>query len=686
MAVLPPEDPHGDRAWMEARKKAGRRALDEAEPFGEETPAAPPPPPPDEVHKPRGRKKKAGEKDIVEKAEPAEKTAPKTVYRVRRVPRLNAAGEVVWVVNNVPEGFPIIPLGAQGLVHWYLNPRGELVPMEAGKFGLTHIKGLAGDKIGMLERTWPKFNKQGGWTGFAAEAVQDALISAAAAKGVFDPREKVRGRGCWKAEDGQLIQHLGDRVLVGKDEKKPGEIVETDEVSYVYPARPKLPAPKAGGRADCEAIYGHLKSWEWVRGELDARLLLGWMGCVVLGAALDWRPMVFWTGDAGTGKSTLQKLVRMLLSGRLISTVDATPAALAQLLGADSLGVAFDELEADQLTDQAQHVMKLARTAASGDNRLRGGQDHKATEFQLRGCFGFSAINMPSMRQQDGQRLAVLRLNKLKEGASAPALKPQELRDMGAGLVGRITDGWSRWADTLEAYRRGLEKVGHAQRGMDQFGALLAAADVILMDGPPDSDTVEQWCAPLARRDLYEYAETEENWVKCWRQVLAAQPEAWRSLGFPTVAEMVQRYLHAWEKKPGEESGNPAVHQKSLIRAGLAIVHDLNKRPWLAIPSKHQAVSAIFANSDFRAHGGEGAWTGALRNAPEFQHGEGVYKVQQVRQLQRVTCTLYRLDAAVPINGERTPIFDWGAEDGETEATQAALSQGYDPRDPGEDG
>ncbi len=38
---------------------------------------------------------------------------------------------------------------------------------------------------------------------------------------------------------------------------------------------------------------------------------------------------------------------------------------------------------------------------------------------------------------------------------------------------------------------------------------------------------------------------------------------------------------------------------------------------------------------------------------------------------------MYRLDAVAIINGERAPIFDWGEDEGEDEATRAALSEGY---------
>jgi ABC-type multidrug transport system fused ATPase/permease subunit len=53
-----------------------------------------------------------------------------------------------------------------------------------------------------------------------------------------------------------------------------------------------------------------LQSWNWDRGELDARLALGWLMTALVGGALEQRPVVYVVGTEGAGKSTLQKLLR----------------------------------------------------------------------------------------------------------------------------------------------------------------------------------------------------------------------------------------------------------------------------------------------------------------------------------------------------------------------------------------
>lgn len=646
-------DSAGELAWLAAcnawSRERGRSALEGASEYAFE---------PDKDGG-GGKKPPAG---TGEEGDPEEPT-----YEMLKIPRI--VGKIVRIVPlSLPDGGPVTPLGVQNGVFWFLTPHGELIGFKSSELGQASIDGLYAPDYDWLYRAFPQFNQQRQWKGFAAQYARAALMGAAASKGVFDARDKVRGTGCWKSGDGQLIQHLGDRIVIGGKAEKPGEIG-----NHVYPGRPPIAAPKPGGKGDCEAIYTRMRSWKWARGELDARLLLGWMACSVLGAALDWRPMVFITGDAGTGKSTLQDMLKAMLPGRLLSTVDASPAALRQMVNQDAIGVTFDEIEADMLTDQAQMVMKIARVAASGGTTYRGGQDHKASEFTLRGCFSFSAIVPPAMRQQDMQRFAFLRLYQLDKGARLPSLTEDQARDLGSGLAGRITEGWSRWKTTLAAYVTALEGHGHAHRGATQFGTLLAAADVLLHDQEPDSDSLEQWCSQLRRDGLFEYELSEPTWLTTWRRILSAQPEVWRAHSFPTVAEVLQKYVRAWKGQQTEEMANK---QSWLNRAGLAVVHDRNKRPWLAIPPRGQAITQIFAATDMRAHGGDGGWTMALRGAPKFENGDGVWKSDNVRALQGVKCTFYRLDAVVELAGVRTPIFDEGPA---VDEDDQVLDASYEP-------
>lgn len=649
------DDPHGDQAFLaERRRQRGRSSiLTEGEDFT------------------GGGGDDGGDDGGEEK---------KRLYGTLRIQRIKGTGETVWVpvdlTTEVSSPCPVQVLGMKDGAVYVLDPLGQLRILT--NLGQNELRMLFGRYCGWLDRHFPQFDKNKGWKGFQAQYAQQALYQAAGSKPVFDTRDRVRGLGCWKDDEGRLIQHLGNVVLVDGAEHEPGEIGE-----HVYPGRPKVPPPipdardiempaANGGTVKMnagEVVFEHFASWRWARGDLDARLLLGQLGCAILGGALDWRPHAFITGDAGTGKSTLQEHYKKVLPGRLASTVDATPAALRQIINQDAIGVSFDEIEADYTNDQAVHVMKLARTAASGGTVYRGGQDHKAADFQLRGCFLFSAIIPPSMRMQDMQRITFLRLYPLPKGQKLAKRSEADWRKLGQRLAWRMADGWERFEETREVYEQALmDKGGHAQRGARQFGTLLAAADLLLFDSVPTADVAAEQVRGLERSSLYEYEQADPTWLTTFKTILAATFEHWRGSQFPTVVEVVRDWILA------PDPDDKRRIQRKLNRVGLAIITERRTgEMFLAVHPRHSQIKTIFAQSDLRAHGGEGAWSGVLRGGDPYHptdnakgSPEGHWRANNVPQLDSVKCVQIRLGAKVDLQGVLTPIFllDPDAQDG----------------------
>jgi hypothetical protein len=187
----------------------------------------------------------------------------------------------------------------------------------------------------------------------------------------------------------------------------------------------------------------------------------------------------------------------------MVKASDATAAGLWQAVGHASLPVALDELESEEDNRKNSNIIKLARHAASGGQTLRGGSDHKGTDFTVRSAFLFSSILMPPMLGQDVSRMAVLQLNALA-GVSPPALEPVLLAQFGAIFRRRILDHWHRFPELLESWRQALSTKGHSGRSADQFGTLMACADLLLSDFMPDGDSLEEWTELLKRSTLSE--------------------------------------------------------------------------------------------------------------------------------------------------------------------------------------
>jgi hypothetical protein len=422
----------------------------------------------------------------------------------------------------LPAGCPVKPLGKSGQTCHYLDEQGQMISLSPRDHGKMHIISLFGRRAGLVHEYWPRLSDkvddatgERKVTGWKPEIAGEILQTACAHAGPFDPQGKVRGRGAWRGPDGELIIHHGDKVYLAGN--APGVAwAEPDVIDgFVYPTAPAMPRPDVGGVGDDAGVQllGLLRCWHWERPKIDPYLLLGFIAAAPFGGALDWRPHVWATGDSSTGKSTLEKkLLAPLFDGLSLRTHDATEASIRQILGKQTLPVFFDELEAEANNDRAARVIKLARLASSEGVIFRGGSDHQATEFVARSCFYFTSILMPAMLAQDRNRMAILELRSIPNGAREPMLERSAIVELGKQLRRRVIDQWDRYDATLASYRRALAGAGHKGRGADQFGTLLAFADLLLYDGPePEPEVLTDWAEALKAADLAETADNRSD-------------------------------------------------------------------------------------------------------------------------------------------------------------------------------
>ncbi len=571
-----------------------------------------------------------------------------------------------------PAGSPVRPLGISSGIDgtqrcFYLNWNGQLVGLEAnnrhGKLGLIALFGPASDWLEANFPQWsaPKFEGRGAArvevspsriVGFDQAEAARALIEDCVRRGPFDPTGKMRGRGAHLLPDGGLAVHYGDGLLLAKRRVGTRETSGFDwkDVGLlgrlVFPAAEPIPRPwpKSVPPAPALALLKLLRTWNWKRELLDPRFLLGWIGGAMLGGALKWRPNIWLTGGKGTGKSTLNgrdEVMHQLFGDGVFRTGNASAAAIRQSLKNSTVPVLFDELEASEDNRRVNEVIELARVASSGDVMHRGGQDHQAHEFTIRSAFQFSSINIPPLQPQDRSRLAILELKPFAPGTAPLDIagvlaeaRFADLAEVGRQLQRRMLDGWHRLEATKAKFHEALAAKGHVSRACDQFGTLLACADLLLNDEIPDDEEVAEWAERCAPDRMAEISEATADESACLNHIMTSMVQARggderEMLGTwigRAVASAIAPLLNP-ESGPGDRSAerlqqwglklvNPVWHAEqrdvsgeTTRKAGWGTAQFVSGVPgYLAIANHHQALAGLFQSTHWKG----GTWKAAL--------------------------------------------------------------------------
>jgi len=579
---------------------------------------------------------------------------------------LMVAGEAVnpgkWVPDELglPPHCPVVPLGVDDKVNWFLDPIGQLYAYQK-PYGQADTLELFRGRHKYLYWAWPKWTMKGkgedvefivdAWRN---EKVREAVLAACAAKGPWNAVDKVRGRGTWQSPSGELVIHCGRHVMQRGKKIPPHEIE-----GYVYPTRPTIPGPwpqpVRQEENPAKLLRPLLRSWNWVRPDVDPHLFFGALGVGFLGGALAWRSNIYITGDAGMGKSTLLALYKAIYGDWALDTANTTAAGIYQHVKQDSTPVWVDEFEGKADNNKALAILELARQASSGARGLRGGDRGTGSEFSIASAFVFSSINPPPLRPQDLSRFALLQLRALPRDAPPPDINPGVLGVVGRCILRRLVDEWPRFHQTFQAFRGELARAGMDARGQDTFGTLLTCADLIEFEGwdearlrtPVDGDLVP-WAQVLRTEGMIEFEDRTANWRGCLNHLLSVPVDAWRN----GTRSVVGQVLEDWMGKHDDFGSDIKAVRKVLSQAGLGLQREVGKHAgdWLAIPNQNPLTRRLFEGSDWAGIVGTSVWSGALRQAPETISRPGQCKVNGVK----ARCTLVSLEALYGPDGIMT--------------------------------
>lgn len=587
---------------------------------------------------------------------------------------LREAGEAARPPGGgfLPDDCPVVPIGMEGDLCWYLDGVGQLLPIQRKGHNKNTIMGLFAPHVEYCQnakKTWAKTIRLRAEEGeperqvvvdFRPDAVARDLMAACAMEGPFRPLGRVRGRGVWRGQDDDLVLHHGDALEVRGQDQPVGK-----RGRWVYPRGPDRPRPAgepqpggAGGPA--EAVLADLGRWAWARPEIDPRLLLGWLCATFLAGALEHRPHAWATGPRAAGKSTLTRYIARLLHepAGCILTGDTTAAGVRSTLRDDSLAVLFDDAEAGETPDRVRSLVELMRAAATGANALRGTSEHGSASFTVRFMGFVNSILRPPMTAQDLSRMLLLQMRPLPADATPPAMGESRLGHLGRQMFRRMVDQWPRFLAELPRWQAALKQAGMPGRAPEQFGILLCAQDVALHDVSPDTDTLAEMAQMVADGTLSDRAEEMAEWQRCLELITSTIVPSYRGGQQRTLGHMiaVAAMERVWrDQDGGEDLVAPAPDRDDAARAlggyGLRVVPMLDERKrvlrhwrhdprldpsaegdgrlagWLAIANSHAALNdAVFRRSHYaKASGTSGGWKAALETA------DGVIKGREMR-------------------------------------------------------
>jgi hypothetical protein len=525
--------------------------------------------------------------------------------------------------SKLPPDCPVIPLGMDGKITYVVDSLGQMIDVATSEWTHNTLISLFAARPEYLYHHWPRFNaKTLAINGLEVKEAHQALIKAAAMRGMFSPRDSVRGRGSWTTSRNELIWHAGPALyrIEGKQLKaaKPGEVD-----GMFYPQRPPItipwrePVPPKDSPAG--QLLQDLDSWSWERKTLDPVLVLGGIAAMFLGAALPWRPHLFLSGDKGVGKSTLQKVIRAVLGPSVFTSEDTSRAGVYQIIGQDCLPVAIDELEASAVSRKASEIVDLARVASSGGTISRGGADHEGVQFTLRNTFLFSAINPPPMEPADRSRMAILNMGKLEK--QRIGREPKIDGDVcGRMILRSLMDSWPKFHGCFEGWKKTLFLGGLDSRAQDTYGTLLALAHLLLGDEAMDAAGLPmvdgQFLGTMiARMTSTDRQDASENWRLCLEHLLGSTIEAWKGGEKPTIG----RVMEEWDAKNwnldsvNERLALVGMRGREELADGKDCVDSVGvARRLLCVPLSSVGLAKIFQGSKWAS----GVWGSALKQAP----------------------------------------------------------------------
>ncbi len=475
---------------------------------------------------------------------------------------------------------------------YYYLPRatGQLVELKIDQHVESRLIGLVPD-----ENFW--MGEYGTKDGVSWRMARADLLRRQNAVGVYDP-SRIRGRGAWWDRDHAVV-HVGDRLIInGKTAPLTTPSKHIYEASIPYPISPENPLSSTDAYQLIEICK--LISWEK---PINAYYLAGWVALAPIGGALNWRPHIWITAAAESGKSwVMRELIGRILDGIAIGSQSCTTEpAIRGELNNGSLPVVFDEAESKSKVEKLRMdaVVGLARAASTegGDPIRKSNPDGSVRKTFIRSMFAFSSISYPLTKPEDLRRITPLSIVKDGNLDRFDRLKTLAAKTLTPDFCARFPARSIKMVPIIRANSRvfgaALVDKFKSQGLADQYGMLIAGAWSLFSDRVVSDSEAKAWVeARNADESWTEQRAQQEDSdeIQCLAYILQHVVRASTSRGPVdiSVAEMMkisrgssEDLRHDWAVETLGRlglRGDPDVMVVSSTHSGIANI--LKDTPW----------------------------------------------------------------------------------------------------------
>ncbi len=435
------------------------------------------------------------------------------------------------------------------------------------------------------------------------DAAADDIITKAGKVGIYDPGN-VRGSGVWR-DKGTLVCSTGEKLLI-KNESMGLLDYDSDfgykrsiEKRYTYEA--PLSKEESGKILD---IF-NLMTFE---SNLQRQMLASWVFLAPFCGALDWRPHAWLTGSAGSGKSTVQRIVKKMLDSfsLFLGANGSTEAGMRQALSNCALPVQIDEMEGSDLKakEMIQIFVSTARQASTGGENgpkiVKGSQDGQGSSFIVNCMFFFSSIYDSVVHQSDFDRIEILNLKKntlmsqKERNANYNNLLEKERNLLTDNY---ITSFYSRalniFPETQKAIKMFIEVAAEElnnRRAGDQKGTLLAGAYMITNDLCPTREEAVKFVRQFNIEEATVSITSKSDSENCLDLILS-QSYHFRMYGSEfdkkqTVGQWIEDYFDNTKE-------TPIGLEMAMSETGVYLV----KGGYIDIATNHDGINSILKNT-----------------------------------------------------------------------------------------